>query len=366
MNSPRQPHPSARQRGPGERKQKISEKPWWPWLKRGATSVFFGLVAWLLVSQARNIEWGAVITSLQAYPLASVGLAVLLAVASFSLYSCFDLLGRRYTGHSLGTATVMTVTFVSYVFNLNLGSLVGGVAFRYRLYSRLGLKPGRITRVMTISMLTNWMGYLLLGGLVFSVIPPALPETWPISTGHLRMVGMLLVVIAVGYLALCAFSRQRQLTIRGHEIFLPSARLAALQLVMGASNWLIMSGIIFVLLQQRIEFAAVVSVLLLAAVAGVIAHIPAGLGVLEAVFVALLSHQMPQPAILAALVAYRVIYYLAPLCIATVVYLVMEARAKKLAASGRDTSGAAKVAAAGPAMAPPLTGVSSTLGRRPK
>ena len=32
----------------------------------------------------------------------------------------------------------MTVTFVSYVFNLNLGSLVGGVAFRYRLYSRLG------------------------------------------------------------------------------------------------------------------------------------------------------------------------------------------------------------------------------------
>jgi hypothetical protein len=33
----------------------------------------------------------------------------------------------------------MGVTFISYAFNLNLGSLVGGVAFRYRLYSRLGL-----------------------------------------------------------------------------------------------------------------------------------------------------------------------------------------------------------------------------------
>ena len=43
-----------------------------------------------------------------------VGLAVLLAVASFSLYSCFDLLGRRYTGHTLGTVTVMTVTFVAF------------------------------------------------------------------------------------------------------------------------------------------------------------------------------------------------------------------------------------------------------------
>jgi glycosyltransferase 2 family protein len=79
-------------------------------------------------------------------------------------------------------------------------------------------------------------------------------------------------------------------------------------------------------------------VLLLAAVAGVITHVPAGLGVLEAVFVALLSHKMPQPAILAALVAYRVVYYLAPLCIAAVVYLVMEARAKKLAASGAGTA----------------------------
>ena len=318
-------------------KLKISERPWWPWLKRGASSVFFGLVAWLLISQARIIDWQEVLTSLQAYPLSVAGIAVLLAAASFTLYSCFDLLGRRYTGHSLRTPTVMTVTFVSYVFNLNLGSLVGGVAFRYRLYSRLGLNTGLITRVMTFSMLTNWIGYLLLGGLVFSIMPPALPDSWPISTGHLRLIGMVLVLIAAGYLALCTFSRQRELTIRGHDIVLPSARLAALQLFMGASNWLIMSGIIFVLFQQRIEFPAVVSVLLLAAVAGVITHVPAGLGVLEAVFVALLSHQMPQPAILAALVAYRVIYYLAPLCIAAVVYLVMEARAKKLAAAGKDT-----------------------------
>jgi len=340
MDAPRPQHPPARPRGAGGKKPKLSARPWWPWLKRGATGIFFGLIAWLLISQARTIDWGEVLTSLQAYPLTSVGLAALLAVSSFSLYSCFDLLGRRYTGHTLGTATVMTVTFVSYVFNLNLGSLVGGVAFRYRLYSRLGLDTGLITRVMTFSMLTNWIGYLLLGGLVFALMPPALPEDWPIRAGHLRFIGMGLVLVALGYVALCAFASRRQWTVRGHEIDLPSARLAALQLSMGASNWLLMSGIVFVLLQQRIEFPLVVSVLLLAAVAGVITHIPAGLGVLEAVFVALLSYNMPQPAILAALVAYRVIYYLAPLCIATVVFLVMEAQARQLAASGPGRSGA--------------------------
>jgi uncharacterized membrane protein YbhN (UPF0104 family) len=313
-----------------EPSRKIADKPWWPWLKRGVTALFFIAVAALLVSQARTIEWGQVLASLQRYPLRVLAGALALATLSFTLYSCFDLLGRRYTGHTLGTGSVMLVTFISYAFNLNLGSLVGGVAFRYRLYSRLGLRTGLITRVMTLSMLTNWTGYLLLGGLVFSLLPPTgLPASWKIDSAQLRYVGLVLVALAGGYLALCAFSRQRTLQWRGHAIDLPSLPMAGLQLLMGAGNWLVMSGIVFTLLQQRIEFSAVVGVLLLAAIAGVITHIPAGLGVLEAVFVALLSHQLPRHELLAALVAYRVIYYLVPLVVASALYFVMEARAKK-------------------------------------
>lgn len=304
-------------------------RAWWPWLKRLASAAFLLLVVGLLVSQARSIEWAEVATALENYPLTATWGAVLLAAASFTLYSCFDLLGRRYTGHTLGTRTVMSTTFVSYVFNLNLGSLVGGVAMRYRLYSRLGLKTGVITRVLSISMLTNWMGYLLLAGLVFSIQPPSLPPSWDIQPLELRLGGLVLVALAAAYLCACAFWGGHQFRLRGHDIELPSAGLAGLQLLMGAANWLIMSGIVFILLQHRIEFPMVVSALLLAAVAGVITHIPAGLGVLEAVFVALLSYQMPQPELLAALVAYRVVYYLAPLAVAAVMYIAMEAKAKR-------------------------------------
>ena len=308
---------------------KFTGKAWWPWLKRGASVLFFVLVAGLLVSQARHIEWHQVLTSLQRYPLTAAWGAVLLALTSFTLYSTFDLLGRHYTEHTLRAPTVMMVTFISYAFNLNLGSLVGGVAFRFRLYSRLGLPTGVITRIMSLSMLSNWMGYLLLGGLIFSLRPPTVPADWGIDSAHLRMIGFGLLAGAAGYLGVCVFSRQRVFWLRGHEIDLPSVRLAGLQLVMGATNWLVMSGIIFILLQHRIEFSAVVGVLLLAAIAGVITHIPGNLGVLEAVFVALLSHQMARHELLAALVAYRVIYYLIPLGIASVAYLIMETRAKK-------------------------------------
>ncbi|MHB1198478.1 MAG: lysylphosphatidylglycerol synthase domain-containing protein [Polaromonas sp.] len=311
--------------------QKITDKVWWPWLKRGAISLFFAVVATLLISQARSIDWGQVLNALKNYPLTAVWAAVALTLASFALYSCFDLLGRRYTGHALGTPTVMLTTFVCYAFNLNLGAALGSVAFRYRLYSRLGLGNGVIARITSLSILTNWIGYVLLGGLVFGLQPPALPADWNIDSVHLRLAGFVLLILAAAYLGLCAFSRRRSLRVRGHEIELPSARMAGLQMLMGASNWLLMSGTVFILLQQRIAFPAVVSALLLAAVAGVLIRIPAGLGVLEAVFVALLSQQIPRYELLAALVAYRLVYYLVPLGVATVVFFVMEAKGRQSA-----------------------------------
>lgn len=313
------------------KKAGITGKVWWPWFKRVATLVFFALVAWLLVEQGRAIDWQEVFAALRAYPPALLLGAMALAALSLGLYSCFDLLGRHYTGHTLRAPTVMLVTFISYVFNLNLGSLVGGVAFRYRLYSRLKLGTGTITRVLSLSMLTNWTGYLFLGGLIFAFATPALPPGWKMGSAGLQILGFVLLATAVAYLLLCTLSRQRSITLRGHRLELPSGRMALLQVAMGATNWLIMSGLMFLLLQQKIAFPAVAGVLLVAAVAGVIAHVPAGLGVLEAVFVALLSHAMPTHQLLAALVAYRVIYYLVPLALATTIYLVMEVRAKKLA-----------------------------------
>lgn len=301
-------------------------QPWWRWLRRAGVTAFFLLVGWLLWRQARAVEWDKVLAALGDYPASVLLGATALAVLSLILYSCFDLLGRHYTGHSLRASTVIRVTFISYMFNLNLGALIGGAAFRYRLYTKLGLHLGVITRILSISMLTNWAGYLLLAGLVFGFLPPTLPADWALGSAGLRYLGLALVSIPLAYLALCALSRQRSFTVRGHHLPLPSWRLAIVQLCMGATNWLLMCGVIYMLLQQRIGFPTVVGVLLVAAIAGAITHVPAGIGVLEAVFVILLAQQLPKNEILAALLAYRAIYYLAPLTLAAVLYLVAETR----------------------------------------
>jgi glycosyltransferase 2 family protein len=314
---------------------RLTQRRWWPLFKRITGLLFFALIAWLLYTQARNIDWDKVLNALEHYPVTAAWGAAALAATSLLLYSCFDLLGRHYTSHTLGTPAVMLTTFVCYVFNLNLGSVVGSIALRYRLYSRLGLATGTITRIMTLSMLSNWLGYILLAGLVVSIRPPQLPPDWGIDPGELRLIGAVLLALAAAYLAACAFSRRRSFMVAGHEIELPSVRLAALQMMMGACNWLLMSCVVFILLQHKVGFPEVVSTLLLGAVAALITHIPAGLGVLEAVFIALLSYRMPQHDLLAGLVAYRVVYYLVPLAIASVLYLAMESRAKHLARRSR-------------------------------
>ncbi len=305
-------------------------RPFWPWLKRLGLAVFFAWLAWLLVSEARRINWQAVLAAGQNVPLPVLVGAVGLASASHLLYSCFDLLGRSYTGHPLRAPTVMAVTFVSYVFNLNLGSLVGAVALRYRLYGRLGLRYSIITRILALSMLTNWLGYVLLAGLLFSLWPPALPAGWQLGQAGLRVLGVALLAVAAAYLAACGFSERRRFHVRGHRFTLPGLRLALLQVAMSLSNWLLISGLIYLLLPEGAVWLQVVSVLLVAAIAGVISHVPAGLGVLEAVFLALMGTSVPEAELLASLLLYRAVYYLLPLGLATLLYLGMEARARRL------------------------------------
>jgi uncharacterized membrane protein YbhN (UPF0104 family) len=308
----------------------LTHRPWWPWTRRIGIWAFFGLIAWLLVNQARTIDWSEVLDAVRALPASTLLAAAALAACSFALYSTYDLLGRYLTKHKLGAGTVMGVTFISYAFNLNLGSLVGGVAFRYRLYSRLGLENETITRVLGFSMLTNWLGYLVVAGAAFCFWPMALPPDWKIDGGGLRVLGAALLVLAAAYLALCAFSDGRIWRVRGHAFKTPGLAMALLQLAMSCLNWSLMGGVIWFLLQGQVGYPQVLAVLLVAAVAGVITHVPAGLGVLEAVFVALLSHQVAQGKLLGALLAYRALYYLLPLMVATVAYLVTELRARRL------------------------------------
>ncbi|MCS2150426.1 lysylphosphatidylglycerol synthase domain-containing protein [Scandinavium manionii] len=310
--------------------------PRWHLAKKILTWLFFIAVAVLLVVYAQKVDWQEVWSVIRDYNRTALLSAVGLVVVSYLLYGCYDLLGRAYCGHRLAKRQVMLVSFICYAFNLTLSTWVGGIGMRYRLYSRLGLPGSTITRIFSLSITTNWLGYILLGGVIFTVGVVDLPAHWYIRDTTLRIIGGVLLLMIAVYLWACAFAKRRHMTIKGQKLVLPSWRFALLQMLISSANWMAMGAIIWLLLGQQVNYFFVLGVLLVSSIAGVIVHIPAGIGVLEAVFIALLAGEhASQGTIIAALLAYRVLYFFIPLALATVGYLLLESRAKKLKAKNQ-------------------------------
>jgi glycosyltransferase 2 family protein len=182
---------------------------------------------------------------------------------------------------------------------------------------------------VSMSMLTNWLGYKLLAGMLFLIHPLVLPPSWHMGNHGLQWAGAGLVTLSVAYIIACVRLGDHTWDVRGHELYLPPWRMAVLQMAISCINWCLMAGVIYVLLQGRVEYADVLTVLLIGAIAGVVAYVPAGLGVFEFVFIALLSHQVSEGRLLAALLGYRAIYYIVPLMAASLLYLAMEIHARK-------------------------------------
>ncbi|MEW5287993.1 MULTISPECIES: lysylphosphatidylglycerol synthase domain-containing protein [Erwinia] len=301
------------------------------WFKKVLTWLFFIAVTVLLVLYASKVDWQEVMEVILHYNRVAVLVSVALVAISYLTYGVYDLIGQAYCGHKLQKRQVMLVSFICYAFNLTLSTWVGGVAMRYRLYSRLGLDSRTITRIFSLSIATNWLGYVLVSGVVFSAGWVPVPAGWFIGAGTLRVIGVALLAFVVVWLAFCAFSPRRRWAVKGHQLALPSFRMAMLQFAVSGANWLVMGAIIWLLLAQKVDYPQVLGVLLISSIAGVIIHIPAGIGVLEAVFLALLSGEhLSHGAIIAALLAYRVLYFIAPLLLALVLYLGLESQAKSL------------------------------------
>lgn len=301
----------------------------WGWFKRIAPWALAALVLALVARQARTVEWPAVWLALQALSIVQLLTAAGLALLSYGLVASFDLIGRRLTGHTLSAPRTLATAAISYAFNLNFGALVGGFGLRLRLYMRSGLSAPTVAQVIAHSMVTNWLGYLWVGGVVLLWAPPRLTGDWAQSDMALRAIGAAMIALALVYLALCGWSRQRELSWRGHTLALPGGRVALLQALLGGASWLLIGAIAWSLFGARIDYPAVLGALLLAAVAGVLTHVPAGLGVLEAVFVATLGNRLPATEVLATVLAYRAAYYLMPLALALPAYAWSEAAARR-------------------------------------
>ncbi len=297
---------------------RLRESRWWPWFTRGLGAAFFLVVASLIVHQARSVDWPDVWKSVKNLPLSALWLGAALALASHATYDSFELIGKHVTGHKLSRPVTLGIAFMSYAFTLNLGSVIGGVGMRYRLYSRRGIDPGVIGQVVATSILTNWIGYLLLAAVLpWMWIPPEV-FGWSATAVQWRTGGALLALVPMAYLALCVRRGGQALSVRGHCFALPRWPLALWQVAVSCANWMLMGAALWAVLQGQVAYPAALATVMLGAVAGLVLRVPAGLGVMESVGVAMLAgDDLSKTQVLAALLAYRALYYFVPLLLAS-------------------------------------------------
>jgi uncharacterized membrane protein YbhN (UPF0104 family) len=303
-------------------------------------ALFLAGIAALLVRHGRGVAWPEVAAALREYRPGQLGLAAGLVALSYGLYGCFELFGRALVGHRLPILRTWAIGAVSYAFNLNLGAVVGGFGMRLRLYTRHGLDAGTTARVIAVGVTTNWLGYLALAGVAFAAGALEVPPGWRIGDAALRGLGVAMTAAFAGVLLACWRAPRRTWTIRGHDLTLPPLRVALAQAAVSILNWLTIAALMYVLLGARIPFGTLVAVMLLAAIAGVLSHVPGGLGVLEAVFLVLLGDRVAPHVLIAALLAYRAVYYLTPLAAAAIAWPVIEASARRYPAPGAAGAGA--------------------------
>ena len=126
---------------------------------------------------------------------------------------------------------------------------------------------------------------------------------------------MLLAWVA-GYLGWAARA-VNPVTVGSWALRPPGAGIAVPQVLVAVTDLALASGVLYVLLPAaaHVDYLTFAGVYAVAIVAGIASQVPGGLGVIETLLLVALP-QVPAPRLLGALLAYRAIYYLAPLALA--------------------------------------------------
>jgi phosphatidylglycerol lysyltransferase len=299
------------------------------------------LALWVVYRTLQSIQLSDVIEQFRALPASSVLLAFLLTAGAYFVVTGYDVLALAHLGRPVPYRRAALAGCLANAFGTNLGfAVVTGGAIRYRIYSNAGLSALEIAGVTTMSAVTASLGvgFLLMVSLLFGADQPAasvihLPPAWK------RMLGGLLLAFVVVYLTVAVF---RPLSIRTEtwSLHLPSAKTAAAQVVLGTVDMMLIGAIIYALLPAfaEISFFTFLGVFALALIAGVVSHVPAGIGVFESVMLLGLPEVAPD-ALLGAILLFRCVYYLVPLSLAAIVLAIHEANLQQVRIErARDTA----------------------------
>jgi phosphatidylglycerol lysyltransferase len=302
------------------------------WLRRfvgpALSVLMLCLALWALYRLAGEVRYHQVGEYMHRLRRGRIGQAIVLTALGYAVMPLYDLFALSAIGRKLPKSRVALISFISYAFSNTLGMamLVSG-SIRYRFYIQAGLSTLDVAKVVLYCTISFWLGLFAITGVTLLLVP--IPLGLPLS--HMRvLLGVLLCLIPLLWLAGGALIR-RPFKLWRWKVQLPPLSVGLRQVFVGALDWGLAGAVLYALMPDSLglHFGSFLAIFALAQIAGLISHVPGGLGVFEAVMLAgfgATGNQALSAPILGALAAYRGVYYLLPLCAATVAVVIREAR----------------------------------------
>ncbi|MBD1600568.1 bifunctional lysylphosphatidylglycerol flippase/synthetase MprF [Pseudomonas typographi] len=315
---------------------------WLQWLSRnrqpiglGVTLVMFAIALLACRHMLAELDLYALHDAVLSTPSSALLGALGATVVGFLILLGYEWSAARYAGAALTKRSLALGGFTAFAIGNAVGlALLSGGSVRYRLYSRLGVGAGEVARMSLFAALSLGCALPPLAALATLSDVQAAATALRIPA---PLLGLLAVAVLVLFVALAVGVYRRRVEAQPYPhnlvvrvgsktLRLPSVKLTALQLLITALDVAAAATVLYCLLPEAPPFGAFVLVYLLALAAGVLSHVPGGVGVFEAILLAAFADQLGAAPLAAALLLYRLIYVVLPFLVACLVLLVHEGR----------------------------------------
>ena len=301
----------------------------------GLSLLLFGLALLACWHLVREINPDQVRDSLAAVPPRALFAAMLATVLGFLLMLAYEWSASRYADVRLPASTLALGGFCAFAIGNAVGlSALSGGSVRYRLYTRNGLGAGDVARMSLFASLSLGISLPILAALaaLFDLADASAALRLPAPLLALLAVAVLLAALALGLLLARKRLAERpapgcwQVDLGRFSLRLPGVRMSLVQLLISSLDVLIAASVLYCLLPEAPPFSSFVLIYMLALAAGVLSHVPGGVGVFEAVLLAAFSSRIDPAGLVAAMLLYRLLYVLLPLLAAGLLLLAVEAQ----------------------------------------
>lgn len=300
---------------------------WVRWVGPLVSLLVFASLLFVIHRELNDRSWHDVVRHLRELPASAMLQSIAFTAGSYAALMAFEALGCRYAGQSVPFRLAAVASFVSYAVGHNTGlAALSGGAVRLRIYGPAGVPAPAIALITGFCAATTALGVITLSGLALVAEPMEAGLVLHLGRDLAQIAGVALLTVVAVYWAWSGL-RRGSLTIRGWTLPLPGASLTATQLTVATADLCCAAAALYVMLPDSavISYPAFAAVFVLAVVAAVVTNIPGGLGVIEAVVIVALP-DVPTDELLGRLLAFRIVYYVLPLVLASLVLASYELR----------------------------------------